>query len=136
MMHKIIHSSTAPKPAGPYSPGIYAGPFIFLSGQTAIDPTTGKLVVGDITQQTHRVMQNLKAVLQEVDVTFANVIKTTIFLADINDYVVVNQAYGEYFAENPPARSTIQVAALPLGARIEIEMIAFRRPAGSQCGKH
>ena len=135
-MHRIIRSSTAPRAVGPYSPGIYADPFIFLSGQLPIDPATSKLVEGDITQQTHRVMQNLKAVLQEVDATLANVIKTTIFLTDMNDFAVVNQAYGEYFPENPPARSTIQVAALPLGAQIEIEMIAFRRSAESKCGKH
>lgn len=134
-MHRIIRSSNAPRAAGPYSLGTYAGPFIFLAGQIAVDPATDKLIEGDITQQTHQVIQNIKAVLQEVDATLANVIKTTIFLADMNDYVVVNQVYGEYFSENPPARSTIQVAALPLGARIEIEMIAFRRPGGSQHGK-
>ena len=123
-MKKVISSNNAPKAVGSYSPGIQVKDFLFLSGQVPMSPVTGKLVSGDISQQTEQIMKNLEAMLSEVDATFENVVKTTIFLVDIADYAIVNSTYGRYFSSDPPARSTIQVAALPLGAQVEIEMIA------------
>ena len=123
-MKKVISSNNAPKAVGPYSPGIQVKDFLFLSGQVPMSPVTGKLVSGDISQQTEQIMKNLEAMLSEVGATFENVVKTTIFLVDIADYAIVNSTYGRYFLSDPPARSTIQVAALPLGAQVEIEMIA------------
>jgi 2-iminobutanoate/2-iminopropanoate deaminase len=134
MMKRVIESTNAPKAAGPYSPAIYAGPFIFLSGQVPLDPKSGQLVSGDITQQTHQVMKNLGALLQEAEASFENVVKTTIFLTNMDDYAAVNAVYAEYFSSAPPARSTVQVAALALKAQVEIDMIAFRRPTGAGCG--
>jgi 2-iminobutanoate/2-iminopropanoate deaminase len=126
-MTKAIHTDDAPKALGPYSQAIDAGEFVFCSGQVPIDPATGALVEGDIAAQTDRVMKNLSAVLAAAGLDFAHVVKTTIYLASMGDFPVVNEVYGGYFSAAPPARATVQVAALPLGARVEIEAIARRQ---------
>jgi 2-iminobutanoate/2-iminopropanoate deaminase len=119
-----VLTTEAPAPIGPYNQAIRAGDFLFCSGQIPIDPATGELVTGDIAAQTHRVMQNVRAVLAAGDATFANVVKTTIYLVDMNDFAAVNAAYGEYFTGVAPARSTVAVAALPKGSRVEVEVLA------------
>lgn len=124
-MKKAVHTEKAPKPVGPYSQGIRAGDLLFLSGQVAIDPSTGKLSSGSAGEQTSVIMENLRAILQAEALDFSDVVKTTIFLTDMADFSEVNKIYGGFFNSNPPARSTLQVAALPLGARLEIEMIAI-----------
>ena len=124
----VISTEKAPKAIGPYSQAISLGDFIFTSGQIPLDPATQQLVQGDIRAQTERVMENLGAVLAAAGVGFDKVVKATIFVADLNDFAAVNEIYGKRFPENPPARSTVQVAALPKGARVEIELIATRRP--------
>jgi len=124
-MRKVIYTEKAPKAVGPYSQAISTGNFLFTAGQVAIDPRTGKLVEGGIKEQTRQVMENLKAILAEARADFSKVVKTTVFLQDIKTFVDFNQVYGEYFPFEPPARSTFQVGALPLGAMVEIEMIAL-----------
>ncbi len=124
MTKQAIQSAAAPVAIGPYSPAVRVGDLIFCSGQIPLDPTTGNLVEGDIVAQTTRVMLNLSAVLEAAGAGFSKVVKTTIFLVDLADFAKVNETYGKYFADTPPARSTIQVAALPRGARVEIEAIA------------
>jgi 2-iminobutanoate/2-iminopropanoate deaminase len=119
-----VHSSGAPKAVGPYSQGIRSGGFLFTSGQIPIDPATSKLVDGDIETQTKRVLENLRAVLGAAGATFDDVVKTTIYLTDMGDFAAVNKVYAGYFGATPPARSTIQVAALPLGASVEIDLVA------------
>jgi 2-iminobutanoate/2-iminopropanoate deaminase len=121
---EIVRSGNAPRAVGPYSHAVRSGGFVFLSGQIPLDPATGTLVVGSIEAQTRRVMDNLGAVLGASRTSFENVVKTTIFLVDLADFAAVNAVYGSYFRGDPPARSTVQVAALPLGAKVEIEMIA------------
>jgi 2-iminobutanoate/2-iminopropanoate deaminase len=123
-MNQPIHSAAAPKAIGPYSQAIRAGNLVFLSGQIPLNPLTGAMVEGDVGAQTRRVMDNLAAVLATADLTFAHVVKSTIYVIDLADYATVNEVYGERFKENPPARSTVQVAALPRGARVEIDLIA------------
>ena len=124
-MRKVLHTEKAPKAVGPYSQAISTGNFLFTAGQVAIDPRTGKLVEGGIKEQTRQVMENLKAILAEAAADFSKVVKTTVFLQDIKTFVDFNQVYGEYFPSEPPARSTFQVGALPLGAMVEIEMIVL-----------
>ena len=124
MKKESILSDQAPAPVGPYSQAVKAGGFLFLSGQVALDPATGKMVEGDVVANTRQIMANLEGVLQAAGASLADVVKTTIFLTDMGDFGAVNGVYGEYFPENPPARSCVQVAALPLGAPIEMEMIA------------
>ncbi len=119
-----VHSEAAPKAVGPYSQGIKAGGFLFTSGQIPLDPGTGKLVAGGIDDQTRRVMENLRAVLAAAGTTFDDVVKTTIYLTNLSDFATVNTIYASYFGSTPPARSTVQVAALPLGASVEIDLIA------------
>jgi 2-iminobutanoate/2-iminopropanoate deaminase len=114
------------KTLGPYSPGIAAGDLVFVSGQIGLDAATGKLVEGGVTAQARQSLENLKAVLAAAGLTFAHVVKTTIFLTDMADFAAVNDAYKGYVAEPYPARSTIAVAALPAGAKVEIEMTASR----------
>jgi 2-iminobutanoate/2-iminopropanoate deaminase len=121
---KPISTEKAPAAIGPYSQAIHAGDLLFLSGQVPIDPATGELVVGDIAVQTERVLDNLGAVLGAAGATFAHVVKTTIYLVDLGDFQVVNQTYAKRFAAAPPARATVQVSALPKGARVEIDAIA------------
>ncbi|HUB06755.1 MAG TPA: RidA family protein [Myxococcales bacterium] len=125
MTKDIIHTEGAPKAIGPYSQAVKAGPgFTFLSGQIPLDPKTGELVEGDIRAQTERVMQNLEAVLHAAGLQFRHVLKTTIYLVDLGDFAAVNEVYGKRFPQAPPARATVQVAALPKGARVEIDAIA------------
>ncbi len=123
MIEKVL-SPHAPAPIGPYNQAIRAGDFLFCSGQIPLDPVTGELIAGDITAQTHRVMKNIEAVLAAGSATFEDVVKTTIFLIDMNDFAAVNGAYGSYFADTAPARSTVAVAGLPKGSRVEIEVVA------------
>ena len=127
-MSQVVSTPKAPKAIGPYSQAIVAGDFVFTSGQIPLDPETQALVTGDIRAQTERVMENLSAVLSAAGVSFANVVKATIFVVDLNDFATVNEIYGKRFPQNPPARSTVQVAALPKGARVEIELIAIKNP--------
>lgn len=125
---KAVTSLSAPSAIGPYSQAIDAGDFVFLSGQVPIDPKTGELVTGDISVQTDRVLDNLGAVLEAAGCSFADVVKTTIYLMDLGDFQAVNATYAKRFAEAaPPARATVQVSALPKGARVEIDAIAKKR---------
>jgi 2-iminobutanoate/2-iminopropanoate deaminase len=114
------------KPIGPYSLGIAAGDLVFVSGQIALDPATGKIVDGDVSAQARQALENAKAILDAAGLTFAHVLKTTIFLIDMADFAAVNEVYKGYVGEPYPARSTIAVAALPMAAKVEIEMIASR----------
>ena len=124
-MKKIIQTEKAPKAVGPYSQAIQAGNFVFTSGQIGLDPVTGKLVKGGIREQARQVMENLRAVLEAANSDFSQVVKTTVFLREMNDFMHFNEVYGEYFPSDQPARSTFQVAGLPLGAVVEIEMVAL-----------
>ncbi len=124
MAVQVVSTDQAPKAIGPYSQAIVSGDLIFTSGQIPLDPATQALVTGDVRAQTERVMENLAAVLQAAGAGFEQVVKATIFLADLGDFATVNEVYGKRFPKNPPARSTVQVAALPRGARVEIDLIA------------
>ncbi len=119
-----VHSDHAPKAVGPYSQGIRIGGLLYTSGQIPLDPSTGKLVEGGIDAQTVRVMENLHAVLEAAGAGFDDVVKATIYLTSMADFAAVNAIYARYFGSTPPARSTVQVAALPLGAAVEIDFIA------------
>jgi len=123
-MKKIISTSEAPAAIGPYSQAVRNGNFLFCSGQIPLDPKSGQIVSGDIATQTRRVLDNVEAVLKAEGLTFENIVKTTIFLIDLGDFQTVNEIYGSYFKQQPPARSTVQVSALPKGAKVEIEVIA------------
>jgi 2-iminobutanoate/2-iminopropanoate deaminase len=121
---QIIHTTDAPQAIGPYSQAVRVGQLVFLSGQIPLDPASGNIVEGDITVQTRRVMENLGAVLRAAGASFSDVVKTTIFLADLGHFSKMNEVYGGYFTSEPPARATVQVGALPRGVLIEIDMIA------------
>jgi 2-iminobutanoate/2-iminopropanoate deaminase len=123
-MKKQIQTSAAPAAIGPYSQAIQAGNFIFYSGQIPLDPQTGNMVAGGIVAQTRQVMTNMQAVLSASGRTFDDIVKTTIYLTDLADFATVNEIYGEFFTDVPPARACVQVAALPKGAAVEIEWIA------------
>jgi len=122
-----VSSADAPKAIGPYSQGRRVGPFLFLSGQVGLDPATGQMVDGDVAAQTRRVLENLAAVLKSAGLSLADVARTTIYLADMNDFAKVNEVYGSYFSEPYPARATVQVARLPRDARVEIDAVAAFR---------
>ena len=124
MPKKHVATKQAPTPIGPYSQGVIAGGLLFVSGQIPIDPATDKLVEGDIKVQTEQVLKNILAVLKEAKMGPENVVKASVFLADMADFPQVNEVYGKFLGKEPPARSTIQAAALPKGARIEIDVIA------------
>ena len=124
MTRDAISSPEAPKAIGPYSQAIRAGNLLFLSGQIPLDPGTGNLVDGDVTVQTERVLQNISAVLKAAGASFADVVRTTVFLADMNEFAAMNAVYGKYVIDPPPARSTVQVARLPRDVRVEIDVIA------------
>src|SRR5947207_9003098 len=124
IMKKIISTSDAPAALGPYSQAVRVGSTIYCAGQIPLDPKSGQIVAGGIDVQTKRVMDNITAVLKAEGLTCDNVVKTTIFLADLGDFQTMNEIYGSYFKQAPPARSTVQVAALPKGARAEIEAIS------------
>lgn len=121
---QVVSTASAPKAIGPYSQGVRAGNLLFVSGQVPIDPETGQLIQGDVRAQTERVLLNLGEVLKAADGSFANVVRTTVFLTDLNDFAAMNDVYGRFFDAAPPARSTVQVARLPRDARIEIDVIA------------
>lgn len=121
---EIVATAAAPAAIGPYSQAVKIAGLVFTAGQIPLDPATGKLVEGDIAAQTERVMRNLEAVLGAAGASFDGVIKTTCFLADLDDFAAFNAVYGRYFPEQPPARSTVQAARLPAGARVEVECIA------------
>jgi 2-iminobutanoate/2-iminopropanoate deaminase len=123
-MKQTIASPDAPKAIGPYSPAVRAGQLLFVSGQVPFDPATGNMVEGDITVQARRVLDNIGALLKAGGLAFADVVRTTIFLADMNDFAAVNEVYATYFSQPFPARATVQVARLPKDARVEIDAIA------------
>ena len=124
-MKKIITTTSAPAPVGPYNQAILTDGTLYMSGQVAMDVTTKKMIIGTIEQETEKVMQNIKAILNEVDFTFENVIKSTIFITDMQNFSKVNKSYGKFFNESTaPARETVEVSALPLGANVEISVIA------------
>jgi 2-iminobutanoate/2-iminopropanoate deaminase len=126
MDKSIITTTDAPAPIGPYNQAILAGSTLYISGQVCIDPPTGLLKNKDIQEETHQVMHNLKAILQEAGMDLSNVVKTTIFLTDMNQFGEMNQVYGKYFESNFPARETVQVSALPKFVNVEISMIAVK----------
>lgn len=123
-MKKIIETANAPKPVGPYNQAVIAGSMLFASGQIAIDPATNELLENDIEKQTERVLKNIKEVLKAAGADLDNVVKTTVFLKDLNDFAAMNQIYQSYFAANSPARSTIEVSRLPKDVLVEIDCIA------------
>lgn len=123
--HEVIETDKVPAPVGPYSQAIRVDNSVFVAGQIGLDAATGKLVDGDIKAQTRQALQNLSAVLEAAGTTLNNVVKTTVFLADLDDFADMNEVYAEFFADHPPARSAVQVARLPLDALIEIEAIAI-----------
>jgi 2-iminobutanoate/2-iminopropanoate deaminase len=122
---KIISTDAAPKAIGPYSQAVIANGFAFLSGQIPLDPATNQLIEGDITAQTERVMQNLKGLLAACGSSLAGVVKTTVFIKDMGEFAKMNEVYARYFAENAPARATVEAARLPRDVRVEIECIAL-----------
>ena len=124
-MREIIKTERAPAAIGPYSQAVRAGGFIFASGQIPLDPKTGEFVAGGVAEQTEQVMRNLSAVLEAAGSALERIVKTTVFLADMNDFAAMNEVYGRYFVENPPARATVQAARLPRDARVEIEVTAL-----------
>ena len=126
-MREIVATEAAPQAIGPYSQAVIVGDFIFTSGQIPIDPQTGVFVEGGIAEQTERVLRNLAEVLQAAGTGLDGVVKTTVFLADMDDFAAMNEVYGRYFSNGPPARSTVQAARLPRDARVEIDVIAVRK---------
>jgi 2-iminobutanoate/2-iminopropanoate deaminase len=122
---RIIHTDQAPAAIGPYSQAIIAGNFVYTAGQIPLDPATGQIVQGDVTVQTERVMRNLTAVLEAAGTSWANVVKTTVFLQDMADFPRVNEVYGRMIGDARPARSTVQVSALPRGVLVEIDAVAL-----------
>jgi 2-iminobutanoate/2-iminopropanoate deaminase len=127
-VREIIRTEHAPQAIGPYSQAVRAAGFVFASGQIPIDPSTGQFVPGGVAEQTEQVLRNLSAVLEAAGTSLERVVKTTVFLADMNDFAAMNEVYGRYFKEDAPARATVEAARLPRDARVEIEAIAL-------CGK-
>ena len=123
-MRDVVLTDKGPKPIGPYSQAIRANGFLYVSGQVALDPKTGEFVGTDIRQQTERTLENVKGILEAAGSNMHHVVKTTVFLKDINDFAAMNEVYAKFFAQAPPARSTVQVARLPKDAAVEIEVIA------------
>ena len=141
MFNKAIHSSKAPKAIGPYSPAIKLGDFVYLSGQVPLDAETGELVSGGIVEQTHQVFKNIKAILEEMNLETSHIVKTTVFMTDLGEFTAMNEVYSTYFSEPYPARSTVQVGALPKGAKVEIECLVIdtlayeqQMSSGCSCG--
>ena len=125
-MKKVINTKNAPKAIGPYSQAILSGNTLYCSGQIAINPDTGNLVIENITAETNQVMKNILAVLKAADMNFENVVKCSIFMIDMNDYSAVNQVYAKCFSQNPPAREAVQVSVLPKNVNVEISIIAVK----------
>jgi len=126
MSRQTIATNQAPAAVGPYSQAVVAGPFVFASGQLGLDPVTGKFVGEDVESQTRQALQNLQAVLDASGTDLAHVVKTTLFLARMDDFATVNRVYAEFFSDDPPARATVEVSRLPLNALVEVEVIAYR----------
>lgn len=120
----VIHTQDAPEAIGPYSQAVRAGSLVYTAGQVGIDPAVGRLVEGGITEQTRRALTNIRAILEAAGSSIDRVVKTTVFMADLSQFATMNAVYAEFFPEHPPARSTVQVAGLPLGALVEIEAVA------------
>src|SRR3954469_12483205 len=133
-MKKIVSTKEAPAAVGPYSQAVRVGQMVFTAGQIPLDPATGQIVSDDIAEQTRQVLNNLTAVLKAENLTFGHIVKTTVFMTDLGQFQAMNEIYANYFTDQPPARSTVQVSALPKGARVEIECIAIsdQTPAGGQ----
>ncbi|MFH1564534.1 MAG: RidA family protein [bacterium] len=125
-MKKTVSTNKAPQAIGPYNQAVEYNNLIFCSGQIALDPKSGEMVEGGIENETKRVMENLKAVIQKAGSDMDKVLKTTIYLTDLSNFKIVNEIYGSYFTENPPARATVEVSNLPKGAQVEIEMVCFK----------
>ena len=125
MEREIVSTDKAPGAVGPYSQGVKTGHFVFTAGQVAIDPAVGQIVAQDIAGQTHQVLRNLREVLRQAGTDLDKVVKTTVFLQSMGDFSAMNEVYGSYFGDRPPARSTVEVGKLPLGALVEIEAIAL-----------
>lgn len=125
MSKKVVTTEKAPQAIGPYSQGIQAGPFVFISGQIALDPATGELISGDVQAHTERIMENIKAILEAANLSLEAIVKCSIFLQDMSDFAAVNEVYGSYFGDKPPARATVAVSTLPKGAPVEIDAIAY-----------
>jgi 2-iminobutanoate/2-iminopropanoate deaminase len=126
MKRQIVATTGAPKAVGPYSQAVWAGDTLFCAGQIPLDPASGNIVAGGITEQTTRVLENIKGLLNSQHLDFTNVVKATVFLSDMNHFAAMNEVYAKYFPANPPARSTVQVARLPKDALVEIEVVATR----------
>jgi 2-iminobutanoate/2-iminopropanoate deaminase len=125
MKKNVVHTEKAPKAIGPYSQAIRTESLIYTAGQIGLDPVTGELVVGGVEEQTRQALTNIKNVVEAAGSTLANVVKTTVFLKDMNDFSKMNPIYAEFFGENPPARSTVAVAGLPKGGLVEVEVVAL-----------
>jgi 2-iminobutanoate/2-iminopropanoate deaminase len=136
-MHKreVIFTEQAPAAIGPYSQAIRFGPMVYVSGQIPVDPATGN-VSNDVQEQTHQSMKNLQAIIKAAGGTLQDVVKTSVFIKDMNDFAKINEVYGEYFKENPPARACVEVARLPKDVLVEIECIAAIPPTACGCGDH
>lgn len=126
MKRQIVATDSAPKAIGPYSQAVWAGDYLFCAGQIPLDPGTGNMVAGGITEQATRVLENIRGLLASQGLQFAHVVKTTVFLSDLNNFAAMNEVYAKYFTKDFPARSTVQVAGLPKGALVEIEVVACR----------
>jgi len=126
MARKVIYTDAAPDPIGPYSQAVFVNGMLFVSGQIALDPFSGALILDNIEKETRQVMENLKAILEAAEMDFSNVVKSSIFLSDMGTFPKVNEVYGRYFETNPPARETVEVARLPRNVNVEISVIATR----------
>ena len=126
MKRQVVATNAVPKAIGPYSQAVWAGDFLFCAAQIALDPATGHMVAGGIAEQTTRVLENIGGLLQSQGLDFGNVVKSTVFLSDMNNFGAMNEVYARYFAKEPPARSTVQVARLPKDALVEIEVVAAK----------
>jgi 2-iminobutanoate/2-iminopropanoate deaminase len=126
MKREVVITEKAPKAVGPYSQAVWAGDLLFCAGQIPLDPATGQMVAGGVVEQTTRVLENVRGVLESQGLTFENVVKATVFLSDMNHFAAMNEVYTRYFADLPPARSTVEVARLPKDALVEIEVVACR----------
>jgi 2-iminobutanoate/2-iminopropanoate deaminase len=125
-MKNIIYTNTAPEPIGPYSQAVQAGNMLFVSGQVAIDPAKNEVIAGTVVDEARQVMKNIDALLSQANYSFADIVKTTIFLIDMNDFAAVNEVYGSYFESNFPARETVAVAGLPKNVKVEISVTAYK----------
>ena len=131
-MKKIVSTTEAPAAVGPYSQAVRIGPMLFTAGQIPLDPQSGQIISQDVGEQTRRVLDNLTAVLRAENMDFSNIVKTTVFMTNLGDFQTMNEVYASYFKDQPPARSTVQVSALPKGAQVEIDVIAVATKEGGK----